>query len=506
MIHLFRRASEGEAAAARRRRSEREATTTAAALEGASLEGFAAARAHVAALSAKIRGDDVGGGEGEDEAGARASSSSSSSSRRIENENETQLYGTLHRSGTTWTTYSRVPEHLERALGEPERETSRCPHLVGAGMTRKPYALISKRESGDSGEGGRVRRGLHCRECWDRLETKRLAAAIVCADCGDCFPLSKTRTYPTVAGGRVRPITTLVPVRHRQRGERRSLRTFSPGVQYVSPRPPLAHNPDTPRRLSTPLLTPFNFTPQNGGPARLDGHRWVDVCFLCAPRRQTAEDGGMWIRPPPAAAPGAKKRIDEDGGNNYYEGLSRAQRMAIVNAAIDARTTAAGTKTNAKANVKANAPSTRIQPWQIGYAEQETAGARDADGTAALAIAREHNPGADRGVDGVVETRSEAAAAIEAMGREVRRAFGFNLPATPRPARFRLRVRQTLARPRIPSAERPDPRPIHRRRRTSSTRARRRRARATGTGCFRWRRSSGTSAAALDAPRSRATR
>jgi hypothetical protein len=123
VIHLFRRASEGEAAAARRRRSEREATTTAAALEGASLEGFAAARAHVAALSAKIRGDDVGGGEGEDEAGARASSSSSSSSRRIENENETQLYGTLHRSGTTWTTYSRVPEHLERALGEPERET-----------------------------------------------------------------------------------------------------------------------------------------------------------------------------------------------------------------------------------------------------------------------------------------------------------------------------------------------------------------------------------------------
>jgi hypothetical protein len=140
----------------------------------------------------------------------------------------------------------------------------------------------------------------------------------------------------------------------------------------------------------------------------------------------------MWIRPPPAAAPGAKKRIDEDGGNNYYEGLSRAQRMAIVNAAIDARTTAAGTKT------KANAPSTCIQPWQIGYAEQETAGARDADGAAALAIAREHNPGADRGVDGVVETRSEAAAAIEAMGREVRRAFGFNLPATPRPARFRL--------------------------------------------------------------------
>jgi hypothetical protein len=52
---------------------------------------------------------------------------------------------------------------------------------------------------------------------------------------------------------------TLVPIRPRRRGERRSLRTFSPGVSL---RPgPIAHNPDTPRRLSTPLLTPMNSTP-----------------------------------------------------------------------------------------------------------------------------------------------------------------------------------------------------------------------------------------------------
>jgi hypothetical protein len=50
---------------------------------------------------------------------------------------------------------------------------------------------------------------------------------------------------------------TLVPIRPRRRGERRSLRTF-PGVSL---RPPLAFNPDTPRRLSTPFLTPFNSTP-----------------------------------------------------------------------------------------------------------------------------------------------------------------------------------------------------------------------------------------------------
>ena len=51
---------------------------------------------------------------------------------------------------------------------------------------------------------------------------------------------------------------TLVPIRPRRRGERRSLRTLLPGVSL---RPSLAFNPDTPRRLSTPLLTPFNSTP-----------------------------------------------------------------------------------------------------------------------------------------------------------------------------------------------------------------------------------------------------
>jgi len=51
---------------------------------------------------------------------------------------------------------------------------------------------------------------------------------------------------------------TLVPMRPRRRGERRSLRTFSPGASL---RPPLAFDPDTPRRLSTPLLTPMNLTP-----------------------------------------------------------------------------------------------------------------------------------------------------------------------------------------------------------------------------------------------------
>ena len=53
-----------------------------------------------------------------------------------------------------------------------------------------------------------------------------------------------------VAGGVQGALSlTLVPIRPRRRGERRSLRTSSPGVSL---RLPLAFNPDTPRRLSTP--------------------------------------------------------------------------------------------------------------------------------------------------------------------------------------------------------------------------------------------------------------
>eukprot|EP00982_Pelagococcus_subviridis_P015900 31436-Pelagococcus_subviridis.AAC.10 len=58
-------------------------------------------------------------------------------------------------------------------------------------------------------------------------------------------------------GGGVRSRFTPVPVRPRRRCESRSLRTFA----VASLRPRHGFNPDTPRRLSTPLLTPFNSTP-----------------------------------------------------------------------------------------------------------------------------------------------------------------------------------------------------------------------------------------------------
>ena len=65
---------------------------------------------------------------------------------------------------------------------------------------------------------------------------------------------------------------TLVPVRPRWRGERRSLRTF-PGVSL---RPALAFNP-RPRRLSTPLLTPLNSTPTFARMERPSGCLLINV-------------------------------------------------------------------------------------------------------------------------------------------------------------------------------------------------------------------------------------
>jgi hypothetical protein len=63
------------------------------------------------------------------------------------------------------------------------------------------------------------------------------------------------------AAVRASSFLTLVPIRPRRRGERRSLRTFA----GVSLRPgSLAFN-TRPRRLSTPFLTPFNSTPTGDG-------------------------------------------------------------------------------------------------------------------------------------------------------------------------------------------------------------------------------------------------
>ena len=78
----------------------------------------------------------------------------------------------------------------------------------------------------------------------------RASTAHFFVDLGDAFEHA-----PDAAPGSGAFYLTLVPIRPRRRGERRSLRTF-PGVSL---RPSNAFNP-RPRRLSTPLLTPFNST------------------------------------------------------------------------------------------------------------------------------------------------------------------------------------------------------------------------------------------------------
>jgi hypothetical protein len=68
------------------------------------------------------------------------------------------------------------------------------------------------------------------------------------------FSIVAAALYFTVVSG---AFYTLVPIRPRSRGERRSLRTFA----IVSLRPGSLALSRPPRRLSTPLLTPFNSTP-----------------------------------------------------------------------------------------------------------------------------------------------------------------------------------------------------------------------------------------------------
>ena len=87
-------------------------------------------------------------------------------------------------------------------------------------------------------------------------------------------------------------IITLVPIRTRPRGERRSLRTFPPPVVSGSAHASFAFNPDTPRRLSTPPLTPLNSTGRISRGRRRRGWRSTpSPCSRC-----------RWVRRSPRGA------------------------------------------------------------------------------------------------------------------------------------------------------------------------------------------------------------
>ena len=130
--------------------------------------------------------------------------------------------------------------HTARFLGLPEKASVADVASAGEEICAADWdTLVRTRSSGKDGE--------------DELRKYCFSAAFIAAALGDAVGL---REETKIAFRRV--LLALVPIRPRSRGERRSLRTFSP---VVSLRPPLAFNPDTPRRLSTPLLTPLNSTP-----------------------------------------------------------------------------------------------------------------------------------------------------------------------------------------------------------------------------------------------------
>ena len=98
-------------------------------------------------------------------------------------------------------------------------------------LSRPPRRSSSERSRAPSSRGGG--RG--------RVVARRTATTATTASA------SASRWRATTVGASSGAFYTLVPIRPRSRGERRSLRTF-PGVSL---RPPLAFNP-RPRRLSTP--------------------------------------------------------------------------------------------------------------------------------------------------------------------------------------------------------------------------------------------------------------
>ena len=220
---------------------------------------------------------------------------------------------------------------------------------------------VAPNGSSSVARGGSVGRKVYCAECWEKMEVKRLASVVRCADCGDRFPLSKTAPFPVA---------------------RRTLGAI-------------------------------------GSSAR--GEDIVDVCFLCAPgweprraeeaaRRGLANDPARWNEEDAAA----------DAAAAELRAMPRADRLRLLDATLGSRTTTTGAKK--KRNEKTgddegdedgededgaeaaldrrlrDAPD--LYPWQVGHPAQ--------------AKIRE-NRSSDRGIDAPPATIG--AAAVEGVAR-----------------------------------------------------------------------------------------
>jgi len=228
---------------------------------------LAAARARVASFSTRVRA--AGGGVG----GVATLPDTHGD------------YGTLRRRGDAWTAFNKRPDRIRDALAA-DPNLPRCPHLVGNAPSRLPHVIVSHRDApglsrAALGAEGRVRVAAYCAQCWENLETKRLAAAVACADCGDAFPRGKTRAYPVLT---------------------------RPGAGRVD--------------------------------VDVFSKRHVDVCFLCAPRWEVraAEDAERRARDEVEDAANASA----DAAARAFAELPMDERVAIVDAELRRRKGADG--------------------------------------------------------------------------------------------------------------------------------------------------------------------
>ena len=168
----------------------------------------------MAAIAARVRGHVPSSADGDAFAPGdrRAAAALDASGARVYDRDRLGSHGTLSRRGDSWWFFDTHPDFVRETLAR-DGSVMRCPHLVGKRPTRAPHAIVTERRANDvfSARGGflgivskdvkdpterpSLRRVAHCCECWERLEFKRLRAAVMCHACGEAFPKSKTEPF-----------------------------------------------------------------------------------------------------------------------------------------------------------------------------------------------------------------------------------------------------------------------------------------------------------------------
>ena len=189
-----------------------------------SLERLARAKAEVAAIAARVRGHVPPSADGA--ALAPSDRRAVAPLERVYDRDRLGSHGTLSRRGDSWWFFDTHPDFVCETLAS-DASVVRCPHLIGNRPTRAPHAVVTERRANDfpcaktsllrepreqtslfvlreeNSSRPSLRRAAHCRECWERLEVRRLRAAVTCHACGDAFPITKTEPFPLLCDPRV---------------------------------------------------------------------------------------------------------------------------------------------------------------------------------------------------------------------------------------------------------------------------------------------------------------